>query len=111
MPNTPVSHIHSTAPGPPAMIAVATPMMLPVPMVAASAVASAPNCEISPCAPSSDWVDNLTARNVCRWMNLRRNVKNRCVPKSSTIIGTPQMKSRSQEIAFSNMTEITLPFV
>ncbi len=48
MPNTPVSHIQSTAPGPPAPMAVATPTMFPVPMVAASAVVSAPNCEMSP---------------------------------------------------------------
>ena len=48
MPKTPVSHIHNTAPGPPAATAVATPTMLPVPMVAASAVMRAPNCETSP---------------------------------------------------------------
>ena len=42
MPKMPVSHIHRTAPGPPAAIAVATPTMLPVPIVAASAVVSAP---------------------------------------------------------------------
>ena len=49
MPNSPVSQHHSTAPGPPSATAVATPMMLPVPMVAASAVANAPNCDTSPC--------------------------------------------------------------
>jgi hypothetical protein len=43
MPKTPVSHIQSTAPGPPAAMAVATPTMLPVPMVAANAVVRAPN--------------------------------------------------------------------
>ena len=42
MPNTPVSHIHSTAPGPPEATAVATPTMLPVPIVAAKAVVNAP---------------------------------------------------------------------
>ncbi|MDD4788748.1 MAG: hypothetical protein PHO07_16370 [Pirellulales bacterium] len=42
MPNTPVSHIHNTAPGPPAATAVATPTMLPVPIVAARAVIRAP---------------------------------------------------------------------
>jgi len=35
-----VSHIHKTAPGPPAATAEATPTMLPVPMVAARAVMS-----------------------------------------------------------------------
>src|SRR6185503_11645651 len=48
IPNTPVSHIQSTAPGPPAATAVATPTMLPVPMVAARAVISAPNWLMSP---------------------------------------------------------------
>ncbi len=48
IPKTPVSHIQRTAPGPPDATAVATPTMLPVPIVAASAVVSAPNCETSP---------------------------------------------------------------
>ena len=43
IPKTPVSQHQRTAPGPPNAMAVATPMMLPVPMVAAKAVASAPN--------------------------------------------------------------------
>ena len=43
MPKTPVSQHQNTAPGPPNATAVATPMMFPVPMVAASEVASAPN--------------------------------------------------------------------
>ena len=42
MPKTPVNHIQNSAPGPPAATAVATPMMLPVPIVAAKAVVSAP---------------------------------------------------------------------
>ena len=53
MPKTPVNHIQSTVPGPPAAIAVATPTMLPVPMVAANAVVNAPNWLTSPC-PSCD---------------------------------------------------------
>ena len=48
MPKMPVSQHHSTAPGPPNATAVATPTMFPVPMVAASAVASAPNWLTSP---------------------------------------------------------------
>ena len=52
MPKTPVSHIQRTAPGPPAATAVATPTMLPVPMVAASAVVSAPKWLTSP-SPSA----------------------------------------------------------
>ena len=41
MPTRAISHIHTSAPGPPEWIAVATPTMLPVPMVADSEVASA----------------------------------------------------------------------
>src|SRR3989338_5364706 len=48
IPKTPVSHIHKTAPGPPEATAVATPTILPVPMVAARAVVRAPNWLISP---------------------------------------------------------------
>ena len=48
IPKSPVSQHHSTAPGPPRATAVATPTILPVPMVAASAVAKAPNWLMSP---------------------------------------------------------------
>ena len=41
MPTRAVIHIQNSAPGPPMAIAVATPAMLPVPTVAASAVISA----------------------------------------------------------------------
>ena len=41
IPTSPVTHIQNSAPGPPAAIAPATPAMLPVPTVAASAVISA----------------------------------------------------------------------
>ena len=43
IPNTPVSQHHKTAPGPPTATAVPTPIIFPVPIVDASAVASAPN--------------------------------------------------------------------
>src|SRR5699024_8419514 len=79
MPNTPVIQHQNTAPGPPRATAVETPTILPVPMVAASAVASAPNCEMSPLAPSSALADIRMARNVCRWMNRRRSARNKCV--------------------------------
>ena len=41
MPTSAVIHIQNTAPGPPSTTAVATPAILPVPMVAANAVISA----------------------------------------------------------------------
>ena len=48
MPTSAVIHIQNTAPGPPSAMAVATPAMLPVPMVAASAVIRDWNGVISP---------------------------------------------------------------
>ena len=47
MPKKATIHIQKMAPGPPVMMAVATPTMLPVPMVAASAVHSDWNCEMA----------------------------------------------------------------
>ena len=93
MPNTPVSHIHSTAPGPPARMAVPTPTMLPVPMVADSAVVSAPNWLMSPGASGSFVTDSLMAVGSLRWMNRVRIVRYRCEPNSSTIIGGPHTKA------------------
>jgi len=52
IPNAAEIHIHTKAPGPPATIAVATPTMLPVPIVDASAVISAAKGETSPLPPS-----------------------------------------------------------
>ena len=52
MPTVAVTHIQATAPGPPISIAVATPPMLPLPTVEASAVESAWNGVMvpSPCS-------------------------------------------------------------
>ncbi len=48
MPTSAVIHIQNTAPGPPSAMAVATPAMLPTPMVAARQVISAENGLTSP---------------------------------------------------------------
>ena len=48
MPSSAVIHIQNSAPGPPRATAVATPAILPVPMVADSEVISALKGEISP---------------------------------------------------------------
>ena len=53
MPRIPMIHIQNTAPTPPLTMAVATPTMLPVPMVAESAVVNAPNWLMLPCASLS----------------------------------------------------------
>ena len=90
MPKIPVIHIQKMAPGPPKNRPVATPTMLPVPIVAARAVVSAPNCETSPSDSVSCAVnDSLMAVPSFRWMNLVRMVMNRCVPRSKTIIAQP----------------------
>ena len=89
MPNTPVSHIQNTAPGPPAKMAVPTPTMLPVPMVAESAVHKAPNWEISPGASGSLVTESLMAVGSLRWMKPVRMVRKMCAPKRSTSMGTP----------------------
>jgi len=89
MPKTPVSQHQSTAPGPPSEMAVATPTMLPVPIVAASAVASAPNCDTSPVAPGSRLTDNLMAVHRCRCGMCSRIVRKICVPNNRMIIGQP----------------------
>ena len=51
MPRRPDTHIQNTAPGPPETMAVATPPMLPTPMVLAMAVQAAAKPETVP-APS-----------------------------------------------------------
>ena len=89
MPNTPVSQHHSTAPGPPSAMAVATPTMLPVPIVAARAVARAPNCDTSPVALRSRFTERRMAVNILRCGTRRRKVRKRCVPNSNTIMGQP----------------------
>ena len=92
MPNTPVSHIQNTAPGPPARMAVATPTIDPVPMVAARAVAKAPKCEISPSAPASEVNESLMAFGSLRWMKPVLTVRNRWLPSRSAIIAGPHTK-------------------
>jgi hypothetical protein len=52
MPKKAETHIQKIAPGPPMPMAVATPAILPVPMVAARAVESAWNCEIARPSPA-----------------------------------------------------------
>ena len=75
MPNTPVSQHHNTAPGPPKATAVATPMILPVPMVAARAVANDLNCDTSPLAFGSRFTEMRIAVKIFRCGNLRIMVR------------------------------------
>ena len=77
MPSIPVSQHHNTAPGPPSETAVATPMIFPVPMVAANEVANAPNWLTSPLACLSVVTDRRMAVHILRWGTRKRMVKNR----------------------------------
>ena len=90
MPNTPVSQHQNTAPGPPNATAVATPIILPVPIVAARAVASAPNCDTSPFCDLSRCTERRMAVKSLRCGKRRRTDRKTWVPSSSTIIGQPQ---------------------
>ena len=55
MPKKAATSIQKRAPGPPVPMAVATPTMLPVPIVAERAVQRAPKEETSPVPSSSLW--------------------------------------------------------
>jgi len=61
IPKNAATIIQNRAPGPPAAIAVATPTMLPVPIVADKAVQSAPKLVTSPSPPSSFFTMNFSA--------------------------------------------------
>ena len=108
MPNTPVIHIQNTAPGPPARMAVATPTMEPVPMVAASAVASAPMWLMSPLPSGSEVSESLMAWGSLRWMKPVFTVKNRCEPKRSAIMAGPHTKL-SMVLRISNIISLLYP--
>ncbi len=92
VPSTPVSHIQKTAPGPPRLTAVATPTMLPVPMVAANAVVSAAKGLTSPSAPFSFVTDSLSAVHRCRCMKPVRTVRKMWVPNRRNRSGGPHRK-------------------
>lgn len=75
MPNTPVIQHQNTAPGPPIVTAVATPIMFPVPIVPAKLVASAENWLTSPVEPLSRCRLRRMALNIYRCGNRSRIVK------------------------------------
>ena len=103
-------HIHTKAPGPPDTMAVATPTMLPVPIVAARAVVSAEKGDTS---PSPLLVVLASLLNVLlmakprflHGLNFNLIVRKIPVPTSSTNITGPQTKSST----FTSVSEIQLP--
>ena len=76
-------------------IAVATPTIFPVPMVAARAVVKAPNWLTSPFAFSSFFIDSRIPVNSLRWGMPNRKVRKMCVPNIRMIIGHPHKKEPS----------------
>lgn len=66
IPKNPISHIHKIEPGPPQATAVPTPIILPVPIVEAKAVAKAPKGEMLPASLSSLDSINLIAIGIFR---------------------------------------------
>ena len=92
MPKKAATSIQKSAPGPPVPMAVATPTMLPVPIVAESAVQSAPNWLTSPFTPGSTswWNMYWNARlRLKRWMKRRMHVRRRPVTRMEAMSGTP----------------------
>ena len=101
--------IQTSAPGPPLTNAVATPTMLPVPMVAASAVISAANGEISPvprCVPRASLL-NTECRAYGRLRqvaNPMRTVRKMPVPTRSTSMTGPHTKLSTAETMLENVS-------
>ena len=110
MPNTPVSHIQSTAPGPPEAMAVPTPIMLPVPMVEARAVVSAPNWDTSPAPSTSLVTESLMPKPSLRWIKPVLMVIKRWVPNSSTNSQGPHSHPSIVPTTFVNFSIKLLPF-
>ena len=76
MPSTPVIQHQKRAPGPPMAIAVETPMIFPVPRVAARVVARAAKPErLAPFAFFSGVTDSRIAFKVSLWGNFNLAVK------------------------------------
>ena len=116
-PNAAEIHIHTSAPGPPDTIAVATPTIFPVPIVAASAVVSAENGDTS---PSPRFLVRASLLSVLlsaypRFLHVRnlvRNVRKMPVPTNRISITGPQTKSSIVEIILLNFSiHHFLPFL
>ena len=107
------THIHTNAPGPPATMAVATPTIFPVPMVAASAVVSAENGDTSPsplvvCLASLLNVLLSAYPKFLQGLNFSLIVRNIPVPTSSTNITGPQTKSSTLDTMSDKLINLPL---
>ncbi len=116
MPSGAIAAIQNAAPGPPIAMAVATPAILPLPIVAAIAVVSAWNGEISPGAGvvgsrrSAPRMTRRDARRNCRnWMPRLYKVMTMPSTTSSAIVQRPQ--TRLVRLAMSSASINSAVFV
>lgn len=94
IPKNAATIIQNNAPGPPAHTAVATPTILPVPIVALKAVHRAAKLDISPSPSSSFFIIHFNASgSFLIWSKPRRTVSSIPPAMIRTIRGTPQTKS------------------
>ena len=96
MPNRADSSIHTSAPGPPATSAVATPTMFPVPMLAASAVIRAEKGDtpsFSACRASRPRAERRAKPSRRQGSSRIRSVRNTPVPSSSARVPGPHSSS------------------
>lgn len=101
MPRIPVSQHQKTAPGPPSATAVETPMILPVPRVAARVVARAPKAErLADVSRFSGVMEKSRAFPMCRWGKCSFSVKKRWVPISRNKRGQFHRKSLIRDNSF-----------
>ena len=110
MPKKAAIHIQKIAPGPPTLTAVATPTMLPVPTVAASATQSALKLETSPLP----WFFALKMRRSASgrrrtWSSFSRMVRKMPVPTSRMMSGGPQ-RTESTALSAGKMDSMVFPF-
>ena len=107
IPKNAATSIQKSAPGPPVVIAVATPTMFPVPIVAESAVHSAPNADTSPWCPCPVWNmyrKALTMFRMCR--NLSITDSNMPVARIATMSGTPHMRLAALSATFASDSSV-----
>lgn len=119
IPTTADIHIQNIAPGPPAMSAVATPVMLPVPSVAARAVQNAWNWDMD-CSSSvrltfllrKSWPSVMPSqtRHFLNWKKPVRTVKRRPTARKMMSMPRPQIKSRRTSLTCLIYSIIVIDF-
>ena len=116
MPKNAATHIQNTAPGPPMASAAATPAMLPVPTVAASAVHIAAKGEIAcPSLSVLRWGRQARSappshsRMYRSWNTPVQQVKYSPVPSSRMSSGGPQSTPRTASLIRAMVSSMRIP--